>query len=321
MPAAAHAQFTATPFSDPATGERYHIEAVARLVESVAAVRDRKRIARHARHRGSTPSPTSASQQKRIGELRIVLRPAPQAQVPHQLSADELQRACRRVHRDFVFNGIRYGVNLPVTTDLSWKTWHLGYEYDFLYRDRWFVGFVLQAKATDIQANLQALDRHRIRARAGAHSDNRRHRARLRGAEHLDHRRALDVLQDSASIDERYQAHYFDFDLYGTVNFNDYVGAQLGYRSLDLGYIFDRRPGRLQGEGDLLRRSRPLLTCPNAEREYEIFFMKFFAPLRFSLTSASRGPRASPGACPLPAASRLSCCRQTALSCARPCGR
>src|SRR6188472_1986332 len=27
LPTAAHAQFTATPFSDPATGERYHIEA------------------------------------------------------------------------------------------------------------------------------------------------------------------------------------------------------------------------------------------------------------------------------------------------------
>ena len=60
------------------------------------------------------------------------------------------------VHRDFTFNGVRYGVNLPVTADLSWKTWLLGYEYDFLYRDRWFVGFVAQLKATDVQVNLQA---------------------------------------------------------------------------------------------------------------------------------------------------------------------
>ncbi len=60
------------------------------------------------------------------------------------------------IHRDFTFNGIRYGLNLPVTSELSWKTWALGYEYDFLYRDRWFVGFVTQSKFTDVEANLQA---------------------------------------------------------------------------------------------------------------------------------------------------------------------
>ena len=31
-----------------------------------------------------------------------------------------------------------------------------GYEYDFISRDRWFVGFVIQAKATDISATLTA---------------------------------------------------------------------------------------------------------------------------------------------------------------------
>ncbi len=44
--------------------------------------------------------------------------------------------AASRVHREFVFNGIKYDVNLPVTTELSWKTWLLGYEYDFISRDR-----------------------------------------------------------------------------------------------------------------------------------------------------------------------------------------
>ena len=59
----------------------------------------------------------------------------------------------------------------------------------------------------------------------------------------------LDRVQDSDSIDERYQAHYFDFDLYGTVNFNDYVGAQIGYRSLDLGYIFEDDHGDFKAKG------------------------------------------------------------------------
>ena len=69
------------------------------------------------------------------------------------------------------------------------------------------------------------------------------------------------------SIDERYQAHYFDFDLYGTVNFNDYVGAQIGYRSLDLGYVFEEGPRRLQGEGNVLRWGRQVLVTKNEERK------------------------------------------------------
>ena len=38
------------------------------------------------------------------------------------------------------------------------------------------------------------------------------------------------------SIDGRYQAHYVDIDLYGTLNFTNNIGVKGGYRSLDLGY-------------------------------------------------------------------------------------
>ena len=50
-------------------------------------------------------------------------------------------------------------------------------------------------------------------------------------------------------FDERYKGHYFDFDLYGTVNFNDFVGAQLGFRSLDLAYIFEEDQGDFKAKG------------------------------------------------------------------------
>ena len=59
----------------------------------------------------------------------------------------------------------------------------------------------------------------------------------------------LDFFKIPDSIDERYQAHYWDFDLYGTVNFNDYVGAQIGYRSLDLGYVFEDDHGDFKAKG------------------------------------------------------------------------
>ena len=43
-----------------------------------------------------------------------------------------------------------------------------------------------------------------------------------------------------------YRAHYADFDLYGTVNFTNNVGAQVGYRSFNVFYHVK------DDEGDLL---------------------------------------------------------------------
>jgi hypothetical protein len=245
-PAGAHAQFTATPFSDPATGERYHIEGALELwnppphfliqSESLGVL-------------GSTIDAVKdlGIERKGIRELRLVLRPGRK----HKFRINYLPmsyNARTTLKRDFIFNGQLFRLNLPVTTDLSWKTWALGYEYDFLYRDRWFVGFVLQMKATDIQANLQAPIATEF-ARAQAPIPTLGGIARVYVVPNISITGELIGFKIPEGIDERYQAHYFDFDLYGTVNFNDYVGAQLGYRSLDLGYIFEQDHGDFKAKG------------------------------------------------------------------------
>jgi hypothetical protein len=247
MPMNADAQFSATPFSDPATGERYHIEAsfgwwnpspefeiasesLGVLGTRIDAVAD------------------LGIEKKQIPELRIVLRPGRK----HKFRLDYLPMtysAVSTVHREIIFNGIRYGVNLPVTTELSWKTWHLGYEYDFIYRDRGFVGIVLQAKATDIQATLTAAPLGSEFARAQAPIPTIGGIGRVYVAPNISITGELDLFKIPSSIDERYQAHYFDFDLYGTVNFNDYVGAQIGYRSLNLSYVFEDDHGDFKAKG------------------------------------------------------------------------
>ena len=247
-PATAHAQFGATPFSDPATGERYRVEAAAALwnpspnlevaSESLGII-------------GTTINAVTdlGIQQKRIGELRFVLRPGQK----HKFRINYLPmsyNAVSTVHRDFTFNGIRYGVNLPVTTDLTWKTWLLGYEYDFLYRDRWFVGFVAQLKATDVQVNLQApIGTDFVRAQAPIPTLGGIARGYVAPNISITGELVACCFNIPESISDNYRAHYFDFDLYGTVNFNDYVGAQLGYRSLDLGYVIDKDLGAFKMKG------------------------------------------------------------------------
>ena len=248
VPAAAQAQFAATPFLDPATGERYHIEA------SLGFWNPPPQFEIASESLGQLGSTINAVtdlgiQQKRISDLRIVLRPARK----HKFRLNYVPmsyNASSTVSRDLVFNGILYRVNLPVTTSLTWNTWHLGYEYDFLYRDRWFVGLVLQAKATDIGANLHApLINASEFSRARAPIPAIGGISRVYVAPNISITGELDFFKIPEGIDERYQAHYFDFDLYGTVNFNDYVGAQLGYRSVDLGYVFEQDHGNFKAKG------------------------------------------------------------------------
>jgi hypothetical protein len=246
MPAAASAQFTATPFSDPATGERYRVEAAGVLwnpppllevaSESLGIIGTRINAATDL-----------GVKQKRIGELRFVLRPAQK----HKFRINYLPMtysAVSTVHRDFTFNGIRYGVNLPVTTELSWKTWQLGYEYDFLYRDRWFIGFTLQVKATDVRVNLRApIGSDFVRAQAPIPTIGGI--ARVYVVPNISITSELIGFRIPEAVSEDYRGHYFDFDLYGTVNFNDFVGAQIGYRSLDVGYLIDRDEGAFDMKG------------------------------------------------------------------------
>src|SRR5207249_3284115 len=44
----------------------------------------------------------------------------------------------------------------------------------------------------------------------------------------------------------RYGGKYYDFDMYGTVNFSDHLGAQAGYRSFDVLYKVNQDHGTMK---------------------------------------------------------------------------
>ena len=92
-------------------------------------------------------------------------------------------------------------------------------------------------------------DRHRVRPRARADPGGRRHRPRLRRR-----RTSRSPASSRSSSCPRHRrattaAKYYDFDLYGTVNFTDHFGAQGGYRSFDVFYNVDEDEGDLKLKG------------------------------------------------------------------------
>jgi hypothetical protein len=133
-------------------------------------------------------------------------------------------------------------VGLPVNSMLEWRSYRLGYEYDFLYRDRWFAGFILDAKYTDAQVSLASpIDTEYARARAPIPALGGI--VRVYPAANISMTAEITGMKLPESIDERYKGHYVDVNVYGTVNFTDHAGAQIGYRSLDVGYTVKRDYG------------------------------------------------------------------------------
>ena len=60
------------------------------------------------------------------------------------------------LRKRIVFNGIGYGISLPVKSELYWKAYRFAYEFDFISNDRGFAGFVVDAKYTDVRILLDA---------------------------------------------------------------------------------------------------------------------------------------------------------------------
>jgi hypothetical protein len=242
----ASAQFGAR-LADPATGETYHVEIGGALFN---------------------PTPTLLITSEGLGipgdqidfveefnlekntfkQLKIVLRPATKHKFRYEFIPMSYENTAN-ISRSVVFNGQRFNVTLPVLAELKWNAMRFSYEYDFVYNDRGFFGVVLDLKYTSVEAALTNALIGREFARAQAPVPAIGGIGRFYAAPNVSITGEFTFFKLPESIDEDYRARYYDFDLYGTVNFNDHVGAQAGYRSLTVFYKVETDTGDLKMKG------------------------------------------------------------------------
>ncbi|HEY8536927.1 MAG TPA: hypothetical protein VIL25_10775, partial [Vicinamibacterales bacterium] len=182
---------------------------------------------------------------KGLQEFRFVFRPARKhkfrlAYAPISFSGDTTLR------RDVVFNGVTYRVGLPLQSEFEWDTWRVGYEYDFLYRDRGHLGFILETRFTTAMLDLRspvASEFSRVRAPIPA--------VGLGGKVYPRRNLAVGGEFTFLKVPEisGHEGTLFDFDLSGTYNFTNNFGVSGGFRTVDLSYIAERESGDLQLRG------------------------------------------------------------------------
>lgn len=244
--APAYAQYTPRPLNDLATGEKFHIEGGADFWMPSTNISISSEALGIAGSNIDLKRDLGATDQ-RFRALQLTLRPTRAHKFRFQYIPIKYT-ASSALTRDVVFNGIRYRANLPVNTDFDWKAYRFGYEFDFLTRDRWFAGFLLEAKYTDVKVQLDspiasefARARGPIPAIGGI--------GRFYVVPNISITGEVTAFMIPDSIDERYNAHYVDVDIFGTVNFNDYIGVKGGYRSSDVGYLINADSGAFKLRG------------------------------------------------------------------------
>ena len=244
--APASAQYKPQPMNEPAGGETYHIEGGIGYWFPTADIV----IASE----GLGIPGTSIDFKHDLGltdqhfpEMQLTLRPSRSQKLRFQYIPIGYDQSAV-VHTAITFNGIRYPVGVPTNSTLDWKAYRFAYEYDFLVKNSGFAGFIVEAKYTDVQVNLAAPGllefahaRTPIPAIGGI--------GRFYIAPNISITGEVTGFELPDSIDKRYSAHYVDVDIYGTVNFTKNVGAQVGFRSLDVGYLVKTDTGSLTLKG------------------------------------------------------------------------
>lgn len=188
-------------------------------------------------------------EEKRLRELRVVLRPAPKHKfrinyLPIQYQAETV------VQREFVFNGQLYRVGIPVNTDARFNQFRFGYEYDFFYRPRGYVGVMVDLKYTDVAIDIASAAGPEEFTELVAPIPGIGFTGRGYVAPNTSITGEVTFFKIPEGLGgEEYGGSYVEWDFYGTFNFNDHVGAQLGLRSIDVDYFKDLDSGNLNFRG------------------------------------------------------------------------
>lgn len=150
--------------------------------------------------------------------------------------------------RTINFGGQTFSIGLPATADITWDMWRFGYEWDFIARDRGFLGAVVEVKYNKLSAELSsAIGAEFTEAEAPIPTIG------IIGRGYV-HRNVSITAEFTGfkvpdGISEEFDAKIFDLDIYATANLGRHIGIQGGYRSVIADYLIDEDSGDLKLKG------------------------------------------------------------------------
>ena len=229
----ARAQFIRRSVGGAAAGEKYHIEASTGIWSpgtQMAISSEALGIPGDAIDFKTDLGLTD----QRFKEVHFVLHPARKHKFRYQYIPIKFEQGAT-ITRDIVFRGQRFRIGVPVKSGIDWRAHRFSYEYDFVSLNRGFGGFILDAKYTDVRAFLESPQVRRESIHAAAPIPAAGGIFRVSPIQKLSMTGEITGFRLPEGLIEDAKAHYLDLDFYGTFNITNNIGAQIGYRRLDLG--------------------------------------------------------------------------------------
>lgn len=182
----------------------------------------------------------------RFADFRFVLRPGKKHRIKIQYTPIKFTGSST-LTRDITFAGIVYPVSLPVQSVLSWKVFRIGYEWDFFYTSRGFVGAIIEGGTTELTAGIESIiGGAEVSGTAPLFAIGMA--GRFYPVRHL----AINAEGTGLKLTDLKPDHVFktmSFDVSATYNITNYVGVSGGWRRARAALTLDGDSGELTFAG------------------------------------------------------------------------
>ena len=228
--------------SDPAPGEDFHVELGAMFFKPTPELR----IQTGSTIVGEVDFVEEFDiEDKFFTEFRVVAKPARKHKIRFSYMAARWDESAT-VERTFTFGGRTFTVGAPATADLQWDMYKIGYEWDFVARDRGFVGLIAELKHSDVSANVEAIGIGAVTYETPAPVPTVGIIAR--GYPH----RLVSITGEFSGLKlntDELEAALWDFDINANVSMGRHFGIQGGYRSVVAEYLDEDDTADLKLQG------------------------------------------------------------------------
>ncbi|MGH9256199.1 MAG: hypothetical protein ACRD3C_16700 [Vicinamibacterales bacterium] len=153
------------------------------------------------------------------------------------------------IQRTFTFQGRRFTIGAPATTDIEWDLWKIGYEWDVVSSSRGFFGVIT---GVEINQMVASVDSPVLRSAASTDVTVPAATLGIIGRGYISPTIAITGEFSGLKIPRTdFDVTFVDFDINGTFGSRN-VGAQVGYRSVTADYEVDADTGHLEMKGPYL---------------------------------------------------------------------
>jgi hypothetical protein len=241
----AEAQFNAP---NPAPGENFHVEVGAMLWTPTPELNIQSGALAGISNTEVDFVQEFGIEDKRFTEYRVVIKAGRKHKIRFNYVPIKYEESAT-LTRTVTFGDRTFTGGIPATADLEWQMWRIGYEWDLAKADRGFFGIIGELKYNRISATLESPLVTAVVTEAKAPVPAIGIIARGYPTQSFSITAEFTGIKLPERIREQLEGKIFDFDIYGTLNFGQFVGIQGGYRSIVAEYLVDDDAGHLKLKG------------------------------------------------------------------------